>query len=165
MAKEIREIIAALPAPYNKAGTFLKSALDLLEEQQLLPAELPRESPPPREALDLGAPLPAATSDQEEERRPRLALTGRIGHTPILRTTQKGTDVLRLSLAVHQGEQTDWHTILFFGERAKELAQAEFAQKGRLVTVVGYPHQRDVRMRTGGIRQVEEVYGVVLRKS
>jgi hypothetical protein len=111
-----------------------------------LPAEILAETPT--------APS-RPPSSEEADQPPRVVLTGRLGRDVHLRTTAKGRTVGRVSLAVHQGEETIWHTVLFFDDKAKQAA--EQLAKGQLVTVVGYTHRREVQGRNGP-RQVEEIY-------
>lgn len=109
------------------------------------------------------APEPPVKAREGQEDATRVMLTGRLGRGVHLRTTAKGVVVGRVSLAVHQGNETVWHTILFFNEKAQKAAE-ELA-KGQLVTVVGYKHLREVQSRNG-LKQVEEIYaaGVQLSK-
>ncbi len=106
---------------------------------------------------------PAGAIPEDGELAPRVMLTGRLGHTPRLRTTRQGKLIARTSLAVHRGEETDWHTVLFHGERAQQAA--ETLSKGQLVTIIGYRHLREAMTRQNGPRTVEEIYAASIRTS
>jgi hypothetical protein len=86
-------------------------------------------------------------AEQQEERR--VSLTGRVGATPAFRTTPKGVFIGRFPLAVRDEEdQTHWHSILAFNDRARKLQEAKLA-KGQLVGVTGYVHEREQLSRGG----------------
>ncbi len=93
----------------------------------------------------------------EGEQPDRVVLTGRLGRDPQLRQTSTGKFIARLPLAVHRGEETDWHTILFFDAKAQEVATQ--LSKGQLIMVVGYRHLREIKAKTGETKTVEEIYG------
>jgi single-stranded DNA-binding protein len=59
-------------------------------------------------------------------------------------------------------DTTVWHTVLAFGERAKKLEGT--LQKGEIVEVVGYVHERQQRRRDGTTKQVSELYAVAVRR-
>lgn len=101
---------------------------------------------------------PKHEEQQQEKPDNRVVLTGRIGRDPQLHTTSKGKQITKLPLAIHEGETTAWHTILFFDEKAK--VAAETLHKGDLATIIGYRHQREVVTKTGIKKQVEEIHGV-----
>jgi len=64
--------------------------------------------------------------------------------------------VAKVPLAVHNGEQTTWHRLIFFDELAQQVATT-FA-KWTVVTVVGYRHQREIPLRNGATKRIEEIY-------
>jgi single-stranded DNA-binding protein len=66
-----------------------------------------------------------------------------------------------MPLAVHEGETTSWHTILFFDDAAQRAIDT--LKKGNLVTVIGYKHVRDVQKRDGSSAQVEEIYAAAVQ--
>jgi Single-strand binding protein family len=103
---------------------------------------------------------PAATA--EDERGERLVFTGRIGRVPELKTTAKGRKLVRIPLAVHEGEATSWHTIVFFDELAERAATT--LAKGELISVVGYKHVREVPTKRG-IKQQELIFAAALHGS
>jgi hypothetical protein len=121
------------------------------------------ESEAVAEQPTLFAPPAEATNVRPQaEQANRVMLTGRLGRDVHLRTTANGKVVGRVSLAVHRGEETDWHTILFFDDKAQKAA--EELQKGQLVTVVGYKHLREVQGRDGSTKQVEEIYAASVQQ-
>jgi single-stranded DNA-binding protein len=106
-------------------------------------------------------PLPEAEENNAQpqaEKANRVMLTGRLGRNVYLRTTATGRVIGRVPLAVHRGEETDWHVILFFDEKAQKAA--EQLAKGQLVNVVGYKHYREIKGKDGNTKQVEEIYAV-----
>jgi single-strand DNA-binding protein len=143
------------------AGDEDTRASVLLHPDGTLALTLSPRRPAPETAAQ-PSPSPTETSHRapatqtEQERQNRVVYTGRLGRDPDLRTTAKGRQVAKTSLAVHEGEQTSWHTIIFFDERA--VTAAETLHKGDLLTVVGYRHQREITRRDGTKRQVEEIY-------
>jgi hypothetical protein len=100
--------------------------------------------------------IPESVPSQGAEQANRVVLTGRLGRAVSLRTTARGKTIGRVPLAVHLGEKTEWHTVLFFDDAANRAA-AELS-KGQMLTVIGYRHSREVTDRDGGTRQVEEIY-------
>jgi len=117
------------------------------------PADHPNLDSPDRPESD----QPETQDEQPGAERPtRVTLTGRLGRNPHLRTTKGGKLVAETALAVHRGEATDWHTVLFFDELATEAKQT--LAKGQLVTIVGYRHEREARTRGGGVRTKAEIY-------
>ena len=95
----------------------------------------------------------------------RVTITGNVGRDPELRTTAKGRRVLKFPLGVHEGDRkTDWFNILFFNDKA-EKAATEIA-KGKLVTVIGYKHEREAEVKKGNTtlrKRVVEIYGAMVR--
>jgi len=120
-------------------------------------------TPPAEQSMKTEAASAAADSpDSDELRADRVVFTGRLGRSVTLRTTARGRIVGRVPLAVHQGEMTIWHNLLFFDEAA-EKAAAELT-KGAMVTVIGYRHVRDVTGRDGITKQVEEIYAASVQR-
>ena len=57
----------------------------------------------------------------------------------------------------HQPDgSTTWHTVVAFGKHAETLRDS--LTKGQLITVGGYPHEREVTGRAGQTRTVTEIY-------
>lgn len=115
------------------------------------------------------APSPAGTATEEGKsshiepaaEKDRVTLTGRVGRTPSSRTTPNGRLVVRVPLAVHEGQETKWHQLVFFDDLGKKVAES--VRKGELVNVIGYRHIREVSSKDGGNREVEEIYGATLQ--
>ena len=62
----------------------------------------------------------------------RVILLGRLGVDPVLKKTQKGKSVCKMSLGVNRGyrtedgqwnEKTDWHKIVVWGKQAENCHQ------------------------------------------
>ena len=101
---------------------------------------------------------------ERRENPDRVTLTGNVGRDPELRTTARGRRVLKFPLGVHEGEKTSWHDVLFFDEKAEKVA-SEIA-KGKLVTVIGYKHEREAEVKKGSQtfkKKVVEIYGAMVR--
>lgn len=107
-------------------------------------------------------------AERQTPEQPRLQLTGRLGRDPSFRTSPRGTFIGRFPLAVHQQDgTTSWHTILAFGERAKQLqhrAEAGELTKGQEVSLVGYQHTRTQPTRDGESKTVTEIYAVAVTR-
>ena len=132
--------------------------------------EQPENSPVPTPSPETEAPAAEATPDAgeaaktttttEDERGERLVFTGRVGRVPELKTTAKGHRLVRIPLAVHEGEETSWHTIVFFDDLA-ERAVTTLA-KGELVSVVGYKHVREIQTKRG-TKEQELIFAAALQ--
>ena len=132
----------------------------------------PKEEPPTAaaeaEVAETQEENPREDNNTTERREnpDRVTLTGNVGRDPEVRTTVKGRKVLKFPLGVHEGEKTNWHDVLFFDEKAEKVA-AEIA-KGKLVTVVGYKHEREAEVKKGNTtlrKKVIEIYGAMVRSS
>lgn len=131
----------------------------------------------PRRHTDLGGaeipdpdaiqPAPSTQADTENspegQEQPRVDLRGRVGHDPFVRRTPRGTLLARFPLAVREEgkEKPTWHQILSFGDRASRVQ--ETISKGQKVTVIGYPHQREIPQKDGSVKLIEEIYAVVVK--
>ena len=131
-----------------------------------VPAEQPVPVVEPIPSADIEAvpaekePTAAPATTAEDERGERLVFTGRIGRIPELKTTTKGRKLVRIPLAVHQGEATSWHTIVFFDDLAERAATT--LAKGELISVVGYKHVREVQTKRG-TKQQELIFAAALQ--
>ncbi|MGF1467065.1 MAG: single-stranded DNA-binding protein [Sandaracinaceae bacterium] len=94
----------------------------------------------------------------------KVLLIGNLGLDPELRYTQNGTAVLRLRLATterymtrggERQERTEWHTVVFFGNRAEALNK--FLGKGQTVYVEGRVQTRSWEDKEGQKRYTTEV--------
>lgn len=69
----------------------------------------------------------------------KLQLIGSLGATPELKTSAKGKNFCRLSLATTDGtgtyQKTNWHQIILWGKNAK--AAAQYLAKGAQIYVEG----------------------------
>lgn len=75
----------------------------------------------------------------------------------------QGSLIARFPLAEHHEDKTTtWHTIVAFNERAQKLQEAGLSH-GQEVTIVGYPHAREVPIREGKTKTVQEIYAVVVK--
>lgn len=73
-----------------------------------------------------------------------VQLIGNLGQDPELRVSEKGTKVLKVSIATNDDykdnegrkvEQVDWHNVVFFGSRADIVSK--YCEKGSKVCVTG----------------------------
>lgn len=123
-------------------------------EQPLTPPEAPSQGVAATDTARIAEKEPEAEKD-------RVTLTGRVGREPSSRTTPNGRLVVRVPLAVHEGEETNWHQLVFFDDLGKKVIEG--VHKGELVSVIGYRHIREVNAKDGGKREVEEIYGATLQ--
>ncbi len=73
----------------------------------------------------------------------KMMVVGRLGQSPELMTSKAGKPWMRLSVATNRAvrrddeweEETDWHRVTVFGERAEQCLR--FLRKGSLVGVEG----------------------------
>lgn len=89
-------------------------------------------------------------------------LMGRLGHDPVMRTTQKGTRVTTFSLAT-QGfiktkneNETTWHRIVAWGKTA-ELS-SKYLKKGSAVYVDGTMKVRKFEGEDGKMNYMHEIH-------
>ena len=97
----------------------------------------------------------------------KVMLLGNIGMEPDLKYGQNGNAVLRLRLATNETwkdrqtgqrqERTEWHTVIFFGNRAEGLSKV--LTKGAQVFVEGSLQTRQWEDRDGNKRYTTEVRG------
>ena len=123
-------------------------------EQSSTPSEAPSQGV-------VATDTPRIAEKEPEAEKDRVTLTGRVGREPSSRTTPNGRLVVRVPLAVHEGEETKWHQLVFFDDLAKKVADT--THKGALVSVIGYRHTREVKTKDGRKREVEEIYGATLQ--
>ena len=76
----------------------------------------------------------------------RTYLSGRLGHTPELRSTASGKKVVNTSLAVYAGKSatgeplTEWFDVVLWGEQAEQFASR--AHKGDTIVIEGNARKR-----------------------
>jgi len=99
----------------------------------------------------------------------KVMLIGNLGMDPELKFGQSGTAVLRIRMATterymsrggERQERTEWHTVIFFGNRAEGLAKV--LSKGEGVYVEGRLQTRQWEDRDGNKRYTTEVVGTQL---
>lgn len=88
----------------------------------------------------------------------RIELLGRVGVEPEMGYTPSGTPIVRLRLATYRPgpEETDWHTLLFWGRLAEVVSES--VKKGERLYVAGSLGYRTFEGREGRTRQVAEVH-------
>jgi single-strand DNA-binding protein len=139
--------------------TAVRSLLDALERCSGDPPDCPHCGPARAFALEMLTPavLPEPPKTEQE----RVQLAGRVGGDPTFRTTAKGTQVGRFSLAVrNEDNSTTWYPIVAFNRRADQMKGV--VEKGAALSVVGYLHSREARSRDGKPRTITEVYAVAV---
>lgn len=97
----------------------------------------------------------------------KAILLGNVGADPELKHGQSGTAVLRLRMATSESwydkdtrekkEKTEWHTVVFFGNRAEGLAK--HLGKGDQIYVEGRIQTRKWEDRDGNARYSTEIVG------
>ena len=83
---------------------------------------------------------------------------GRVGQTPELNYTKKGTAVTTVSLATNDpsdNENTLWHSVVIWGKSAENTCK--FVQKGREVIIEGYNKPSKYTDKEGKTRSKHEV--------
>jgi hypothetical protein len=110
------------------------------------------------EVLETETQQPVSSKREQE----RLTVSGRVGAEPTFRTTANGVLVARFPVAVHHDdESTTWETVVAFGGKAEGLRGA--LQKGQMIQVIGYVHDRQVTTRAGDVKTVREVYAAAVK--
>lgn len=106
--------------------------------------------------------------NQNAPETPRIRVRGRIGQQAQFRTVpDKDLLVGSLSIAEHPDkDNTIWHDVAAFGERAKKL-QEQFGsgelRVGQEVEVIGYIHRRERPTKDGGTKTVEQIYAATIK--
>ena len=92
----------------------------------------------------------------------RIIIQGRIGNDIELKSTNSGKEVCSINLAVDRdfksqngARETDWITVIAFGEKAKFLSR--FFGKGRMAVVEGRLQMREWTDKDGKKRKNAEV--------
>ena len=79
-------------------------------------------------------------------------VVGRLAREPEVRTTKKGTSVVKLSIPTEDGwgdrKKTTWHNVVVFGKAAEVVSQ--YKRKGDWVTATGLS-QKKQRFRSDGV--------------
>jgi single-stranded DNA-binding protein len=101
---------------------------------------------------------PSPTKDRPagKETKERLVITGRVGRAPTIKQIKTGL-MAKFPVGEHQPDgATTWHTIVAFSKHAETLRDS--LTKGEMVSIAGYPHEREVTSRAGQTRTVTEIY-------
>lgn len=101
----------------------------------------------------------AMNTKPETEKAPRVEVEGRVGRDPILRESAKGVKIAMFPLAEHPDgdeNETRWHTIVAFKERAEKVIDS--VHKGDRVKVIGYVNEREHNGKT-----IQEINAVVVK--
>jgi single-strand DNA-binding protein len=116
-------------------------------------------APEPEPTAQGESPTPAQSPQDrapDREKKERVVITGRVGREPTIKQIKTGV-MAKFPVAEHQPDGgTTWHTIVAFGKTAEGLRGS--LTKGRMVTVGGYPHQREVSGKAGQKRTITEIY-------
>jgi hypothetical protein len=119
-------------------------------------AVLPEPAQAARPAQQANTPTPPKDRPAGKETKERVVITGRVGRLPTLKTIKTGL-MAKFPVGEHQPDgSTIWHTVVAFGKNAEGLRDS--LTKGQLVTVSGYPHQREIAGKAGQTRTVTEIY-------
>jgi single-strand DNA-binding protein len=130
----------------------LKPPVAATGENALLPEAV--EAGEPEEPSEQ-TPIPAE-KPPEKEKKERVTITGRVGREPSFKQIKTGL-MAKFPVAEHHPDgSSSWHTIVAFGSRAE--AMRDSLNKGELITVSGYPHDREVTGKSGQTRKVTEIY-------
>lgn len=90
----------------------------------------------------------------------RVEIEGHLGGDPELRHTQNGTPVASCRIATSdkrgQAEETEWHNVVIWKNKAEEIAQV--AKRGDAVRVVGKLKTRKWTDRNNIERSVSEIH-------
>jgi single-strand DNA-binding protein len=95
-------------------------------------------------------PAPAAEPQQEQ-----TTLVGRLTADPVLRHTKSGKSVTTIRIAVNDGDEPSFHSVVVWNRTAEVVCQ--FLKKGRLVEVTGRQQERTYTAADGSERTVTEI--------
>jgi len=84
-----------------------------------------------------------------------ITLTGRLTADPKLRHTNTGKAVTTIRIAVNHGPEATFHSVVAWRRTAEVIC--EYAKKGRMVEVTGYPKQRSYTTAEGEQRTLTEI--------
>jgi single-strand DNA-binding protein len=93
----------------------------------------------------------------DKENKERVVITGRVGRVPMIKPIKTGL-MAKLPLAEHKpgSTETTWHTVVAFGKTAESLRDS--VTKGQMITVAGFPHEREVTGKSSQKRKITEIY-------
>lgn len=95
----------------------------------------------------------------------KVIIVGNLGHDPEVRTTDRGSKVVNLSVATtetwknkagERQEQTEWHKVVIFNETLAGIAE-RFLRKGSKCYIEGSLQTRKWQDKTGGDRYSTEI--------
>jgi single-strand DNA-binding protein len=104
------------------------------------------------------SPKAQATTPQPTVQTPDqsgVIITGRLCADPALRYTTSGKSVSTLRVAVNDGPEARFHTVVVWGRTAEAVCQ--YLGKGRLVEVQGRSQERTWQDRNGAQRTAAEI--------
>jgi hypothetical protein len=113
----------------------------------------------PVETTDLVETRDQASANGEteaKENKERVVITGRVGREPTIKQIKTGLMAKSPVAEHHPDGGTTWHTIVSFGKNAEALRNA--LTKGEMITVAGYPHEREVSSKAGQKRKITEIF-------
>jgi single-strand DNA-binding protein len=144
------------PAPLPPENSFPETVP--VGEDVVLPEPAQAEIP----AQQANTPTPPKDRPAGKETKERVVITGRVGRTPTLRQIKTGL-IAKFPVGEHHPDgATTWHTVVAFGKTAEALKGS--LTKGQLITVGGYPHEREVTGKAGQTRTVTEIYLAGLKR-
>jgi hypothetical protein len=101
-------------------------------------------------------PTVASDATAGNEANERKVITGRVGRVPTVKQIKTGL-MAKFPVGEHLPDgSTTWHTVVAFGKTAEALKGS--LTKGQMVTVGGYPHEREITGKAGQPRRVTEIY-------
>jgi hypothetical protein len=138
------------PSPIPPENSFPETVP--VSKEALLPepaqAEMPAQQPE--------KPTPTKDRSNGKDTKERVVVTGRVGRVPSIKTIKTGLTA-KFPVAEHLPDgSTKWHTITAFGKTAEAIRGS--LTKGEMISVAGYPHEREVSGRAGQTRTVTEIY-------
>jgi single-strand DNA-binding protein len=98
----------------------------------------------------------ASDATRGKDPKERKVITGRVGRVPTVKQIKTGL-MAKFPVGEHHPDgSTTWHTVVAFGKTAEALKDS--LTKGQLITVGGYPHEREITGKAGQTRTVTEIY-------
>lgn len=95
-------------------------------------------------------------ADKPEAPAQTISITGRLCADPVLRhTTSSGRAVATIRVAVNDGPEPKFHSVVVWGRTAEVVCQ--YLKKGRLVQVSGRTQERTWRSNDGSSRSAVEI--------
>jgi single-strand DNA-binding protein len=141
----------------------IEEALQPIVSELAEPAQKPDPVTPRKDQAGVASgSLTSPDATGGKETKERMVITGRVGREPTIKQIKRGL-MAKFPVAEHRPDgATTWHTIVAFGKTAESLRDS--LTKGQMVTVGGYPHQREITGKAGQTRTVTEVYLAGLKR-